>query len=330
MSTPSPPKTQPSVVFNTTTSVLSLDPAFPVPTPTPNEHLIRVHAAAITNGELTWGPFVDWPEHHVPTFDVAGTILTEVAGSSFHPGDEVYGRVTAAREGCARQYATILPSEAALRPKGLSVEEAATVPMSALTAWQALFEHGGLAQPIGDGGKVEANQGKRLLVTAASGGVGLWAVQFAKMAGVTVVGTCSAKNAEFVLGLGADEVVDYTKTSLESWAGSAKGAKFDVIFDCAGGKSMEDAWTVVKEGGSFVSIVPGYKEPASGTPKGVKGLFFVMESRGEELAVISGFLESGLCKTVVDSVWDLDEYEKAFAKTASGHARGKVVLRIGS
>ncbi|KAF2489803.1 NAD(P)-binding protein [Lophium mytilinum] len=327
MPTPRIPKTQPTILFNTTTSTLSLSPAFPVPTPPPTEHLIRVHATALTNGELTWGPFVAWPALHVPAFDVAGTVLTPVAGSPFAPGDEIYGRVTAAREGCAREYATIAPSEAALRPEALSEVEAATVPMSAETAWQALFEHGGLAALGADGRGVVENAGKRVLVLAASGGVGLWAVQFARLAGAYVVGTCSGRNAGFVSGLGADEVVDYTETSLEAWVAEEK---FDVVFDCAGGKSMEDAWTVVREGGTFVSIVPRYKEPEGGAPKGVKGLFFIMESRGEELAVISGLMERGLCKTVVDSVWKLEEYEKAFAKTASGHARGKVVIKIGA
>ncbi|KAF2808960.1 NAD(P)-binding protein [Mytilinidion resinicola] len=330
MSSSPVPKTQPTILFNTTSSTLSLGPAFPVPISPPTEHLIRVHATAITNGELTWGLFVDWPFLHVPTFDVAGTTLTPVEGSPFKVGDEIYGRVTAAREGCAREYATITPSEAALRPQDLSDVDAATVPMSAETAWQALFEHGELAAPQADGSKVAANAGKRVLILAASGGVGLWAVHFARLAGAHVVGTCSEKNAEFVLGLGADEVVDYTKTSLEAWARAKEGRKFDVVFDCAGSRSMEDAWTVVREGARFVSIVPGYKEPDGGPPRGVKGLFFVMESRGAELAVISGLWERGLCKTVVDSVWRLEEYEKAFAKTASGHARGKVVIRIGT
>jgi len=330
MSTSTPlPKTQPTLLLDTTTATLSLSPAYPVPTPSPTEHLIHIAASAICNGELTWGPFVAWPEQHVPVFDICGTILTEVQGSPFRTGDSIFGRIAAGREGAGREYATILPSETALKPKTLGAVEAATVPMSALTAWQALFEHGELAKPSAEGGRAVENEGKRVLVLAASGGVGMWATQLAKLAGAEVVGTCSSRNAEFVLGMGADAVVDYTATSVEAWVEGDEKRKFDVVFDCAGGRSREDGWRVVRKGGRFVSIVPGYKEPEGGVADGVRGLFFILESRGEQLAVISRLIEKGLLKTVVDSVWSLEEYKEAFAKVASGHTRGKVVFKIG-
>ncbi|KAF2190126.1 NAD(P)-binding protein [Zopfia rhizophila CBS 207.26] len=326
------PQTQKALIFNTKTNALSLTNAAPIPSST-EEHIIKVHSTAITNGELTWASFVNWPTEHVPTYDVSGTIVTEVTGSKFKPGDKIYGRIDAAREGTARQYATILPSETALVPKNLSMTDAASVPMSALTAWQAVFEQGELsASPyVDEAGEVVGNQakGKRALILGAAGGVGLFAVQLAKIAGATVLGTASSRNEEFLKGLGIDEVINYTKTSVEEWIGGDESKKFDLVFACVGGKSMLDGWSAVKENGAYVSVGPGFKEPEGGKPKGVKSAWFVMDSRGSELELIGRFIGKGLVKTWVDSVWTIEEYDKAFAKTATGHARGKVVIKIG-
>jgi hypothetical protein len=148
MSLPDLPSVQKAVVFNTHTTTLSLSTERPVPTPS-SSLLLRVHSTAITNGELTWGPFVNWPENHVPCFDVSGTVVrlpsgpsTSSPSSRFKIGDRVYGRIAADRDGAARSYAMISESEAAHVPKGLGMLEASTVPMSAHTAWQAVFEHG--------------------------------------------------------------------------------------------------------------------------------------------------------------------------------------------
>ena len=167
--------------------------------------------------------------------------MSEVEGSKFKPGDIVFGRIMADREGTARQYATILPSETALVPPSWassdsSLTDAASVPMSALTAWQALFEQGQLtSRPsesftysmdllprVKEDGELVGGQakGKRVLVLGASGGVGNFAVQFAKLAGATVVGTAGPSNVEFVKSLGVDEVVNYRETSLKDWIGT--------------------------------------------------------------------------------------------------------------
>lgn len=334
------PKTQKALIFNTTTNALSVETAFPV-THSPSELLVRVHTTAITNRELLWGPFVNWPELHVPCFDVVGTVVALPTESStphsFKVGDLVYGRIMANREGSAQEYANILPSETALLPEGLDITAAATVPMSLHTAWQAVFEKGlltGSFTPtsvphVDSAGNTVLDQakGKRFLILGAAGGVGLLAAQFAKLAGAYVAGTASGKNEAFVKSLGVDEVIDYTKTSVEEWV--AKGnEKFDLVFDCVGGKSMLDGWTGVKDNGKIVSVVPGFSEPEGGKPAGVESFFFIMEARGEELAAVGKFFEKGMLKTSVDSVWKLEEYEQAFAKTASGHARGKVVFKI--
>lgn len=345
MSSTTLPKQQRAIIFNTTTNKLSFTSAAPIPQ-APNELLIKVHSTAITNGELTWGVFLTWPEEHIPCYDVSGTVVSlpsstpttgPAAGADFKVGDKIYGRIMADREGSAQEYANILPSEAALLPKGLDMVTAASVPMSANTAWQAIFEKGlltGSFTPtsvphVNEAGEAVLGQakGKRVLVLGAAGGVGLMAVQFAKLAGAWVAGTASAKNEEFLKGLGIDEVIDYTKLSVKEYIANGNN-KFDVVLDGVGGKSMLDGWNGVTDTGAYISIAPGFKEPEGGKPAGVRSTWFVMEARGQELAGISKFFEKGMLKTSVDSVWKLEEFEKAFAKTASGHAKGKVVLKV--
>ncbi|KAK7192112.1 NAD(P)-binding protein [Paraphaeosphaeria sporulosa] len=331
------PQQQKAVIFNTTTDALSFTSA--AQTPSPHDgHVIKVHSTAITNGELTWAPFVDWPTLHVPCYDVSGTVVTEVAGSPFKVGDAVFGRVHAGREGTAREYATLLPSEAALVPEGLGLEDASAIPMSALTAWQAVFEKGlltGSYAPasvprVTDAGEIqgaELAKGKRVLVLGAAGGVGMMAIQFARLAGAYVAGTASGRNDEFVRGLGA-EVIDYTTTSLKEYVGGEEGKKFDLVLGCVGGNAMLDGWNAVKDNGTYICVTPGFREPDGGKPAGVRSEWFVMDSRGSELAAIGRFIEKGLVKGWVDSVWKMEDFEKAFAKTATGHARGKVVIKI--
>jgi len=334
------PTQQKAIIFNTDTHEISLTTSAPIPE-TQEELLIKVHCTAITNGELTWAPFVNWPKHHVPCYDVSGVVLSVPKGSlpshQFKTGDRVYGRIAAGREGSARQYATILPGEASLMPQNLTFPEASTVPMSAHTAWQALFEHGLITGSfthasvphIDDAGRPVLGQaeGKRVLILGAAGGVGIMAVQFAKLAGAYVVGTASGKNRNFLDSLRIDELIDYTKTSVAEYV-SGGNDKFDLVLDFVGGSSMLDGWNGVKVNGVYVSVVPGFTEPPTGVVEGVRSKWFVMDARAEELAQISKFFDKGLLQTSVDSIWQLDEFEHAFAKTASGHARGKVVLQV--
>jgi NADPH:quinone reductase-like Zn-dependent oxidoreductase len=333
------PKQQKAVIFNTKTNRLSFTNSAPVHV-SAEELLIKVHSTAITNGELTWGSFLNWPEEQIPCYDVSGTVLSlptaSATSSNFKEGDKIYGRIMANRKGAAQEYANILPSEAALIPNGLDMDRAACVPMSAYTAWQAIFEKGlltGSFSPtsvphINSAGEIYLGQakGKRVLILGAAGGVGMLAVQFAKLAGAFVAGTASGTNEEFLKSLNIDEVIDYTKLSVAQYVSSNQ--KFDIVLDCVGGKSMLDGWTGVKDDGVYVSVVPGFTEPEGGKPVGVRTEWFVMEPRSEELASISKFFEKGMLKTNVDSVWKLEDFDKAFKKTATGHARGKVVLRV--
>lgn len=251
----------------------------PIPVPTgPDEHLIQVHAVALTNGELRW-PEPATQKPAIPGYEVSGTVVEAPNKSSpFQPGTEVYALTDFNRQGNAREYAIVLTSELRQKPEALSWEEAATVPLSALTAWQVLFEHGGLMLPtepitrpptppqiysspprppplqrqhshpysrqqspasrpssrpssshrprsivVGD----DVNANKRVLITAAAGGVGLWAVQLARLAGVGhITATCGPGNIDFVRSLGAHRVIDYTtlRNSNESAASSSSAS----------------------------------------------------------------------------------------------------------
>ncbi|KAF1956552.1 zinc-binding oxidoreductase [Byssothecium circinans] len=314
---------------------LTLDPSHPAPTPTehPTGYLIRPKATALTRDELTWPePLV--PENSVPGFDLAGEVISvPIAQGSyrFKPGDEVYGFTTFTWKGNAREVSVGQETEMALKPKGLGWEEAASVPLSALSAWQALFLHGGLKAP-GEGGEKGSNAGKRVLITAASGGVGIWGVQLAHHAGVAeVVGTCGTSNVDFVKSLGADNVLDYRKTDLLEWVGQDRESRgFDVVLDCIGGQTLADAWKCARNFCKVISVAepPNPKKPGDGIAEGVEGVWFIVEPNGEQLGEVTKLIEQAKCRAVVDSVFELEQFKEAFERLEGRHARGKVVLRV--
>ncbi len=212
----------------------------------------------------------------------------------------------------------------ALKPTNLDWVQAATVPLSAITAWQALFEHAGVRGLDDPGAK-----GKRILVTAAAGGVGVWLVQLARIAGLEVVAQIgNAEHDPFPRGLGASETLNYRMLSLKQWA--EKEGTVDIVIDLVGGTTLEEAWYCVKERGTLISIVepPEGRKPEELGKKHVKSLFFIMEPNGQQVAEISKLVDKGKCRPVVDSVWGLEDYEKAFERVDGGHARGKVVVKV--
>jgi NADPH:quinone reductase-like Zn-dependent oxidoreductase len=291
-----------------------------------NEHLIRVHAAAPCAGELLWAKNfpLSTPKELIPCVDFAGTVVTAPAISPFSVGDEVFARTNYVRPGTGRDYCIAVTDELAHRPKTLSWVESTAVPVSSLTAWQALFVQAGIGEFISGNWR-----GKRILITAASGGVGMWAVQLAHLAGATVIGTCGPDNVELVKSLGASEVINYRATDMREWA-QTPGKKVDVVLDCVGGKSLEDAWWCVKDGGHLLSIFqpPKQVQPAEYKGKDVKDLFFIMSPNGLHLKEITKLVEQGKCRPMVDSVWPLEQFEEAFKRMDSGHARGKIILDL--
>ncbi|KAK9319416.1 hypothetical protein V1517DRAFT_332638 [Lipomyces orientalis] len=315
---------------------LTITTTHPLPTANPSlgEHLIRVHACAPCAGELLWPKNFPPPKPRelVPCPDIAGTIISAPEDSPFQAGDEVYARTNYIRPGNAREYTIGVTDELARRPKGLSWAEAAAIPVSAETAWQALFIHAGIVSGDGEvdfSAAREAWSGKRVLVTAASGSVGMWVTQLASLLGAEVVGTCGLENTALVQSLGASEMLDYRTTNVREWAERPR-KKVDVVIDCIGGKSLEDAWWTVKDGGVVLSIFQYPKQvcPDSYTGEGVRDIFFIMQPNGKHLEEITKLVEQGKCRPLVDSVWPLEQFQEAFKRLDTGHVRGKVILEL--
>ncbi|OOF90927.1 hypothetical protein ASPCADRAFT_58189 [Aspergillus carbonarius ITEM 5010] len=334
-----PPRTartliQPTAESNTKDLTL-ISHVIPTPNPTSNEHLINVHACSPCAGELLWPRNFPPPQSRdlIPCPDVSGTVVSAPSDSPFQPGAEVYARTNYSRPGNARSYTIATTDEIALKPRGLSWVEAAAVPVSAETAWQILFIHAGIVPTEGEMDISKAQsawKGKRVLVTAASGGVGMWVVQVAaRVLGVEVVGTCGPDNVELVRSMGAKEVIDYRTTDLKAWVEEDTGRKVDVVVDCVGGRALQDAWWAVKEGGTVLSIVqpPTRACPWSETG-GVRDVFFVMQPSGKQLGMITELIEERKCRGMVDSVWPLERFRAAFGRLETGHTCGKIVLDL--
>ncbi|MCJ1250666.1 hypothetical protein MMC30_007894 [Trapelia coarctata] len=315
------------------TSLILTTQAIPAASPGSNEHLIRVHTAAFCSGELLWTK--DYPlaepnsKELVPCDDVAGTVVTAPSASPFHVGDEVYARTNYNRAGCARPYTIALTEELAFRPQNLTWAESASVPLSSLTAWQALFVHAGLDVNTAKHEK-EGPSSPSVLVTGASGSVGVWVVQLARWAGAEVVATCGPDNVEFVRSLGATEVLDYKATSLKAWAEASTNNRVDVVIDCVGKELLHDAWWCVKDQGVLISIYqpPEQVKPSGLTGNAIKNFFFIMEPNGTQLQEVTKLVNNGKLRTNVDSVWPLEEFEQAVERLESGRAKGKVVLDL--
>lgn len=288
----------------------------PCPVPDAGEVLIRVHAAGVNpvDWKIREGYLQGRISHHlplIPGWDVAGVIeQLGAAVSQFKVGDAVYARPDMARDGAYAEYIVVHASEIALKPKSLDFIHTAAVPLSALTAWQSLF----------DAGKLE--QGQRILIHAGAGGVGHYAVQFAHWKGAHVITTASARNADFVRALGADEVIDYTRTPFEN-------AVRDVgmVFDTVGGEVQQRSWRILKKGGILVSIL-ALTVPEEAQQQGWRSAYVFVQPNSAQLTRIAGLIDAGKVNPVVESVLPLSEAAQAHALIQSAHTRGKIVLRV--
>lgn len=288
----------------------------PMPHPGPGEVLVRVAAAAILVNELRWEITYQTASGEqrplpIPGRDLSGAVAEvsdDVTGVAV--GDAVYAMLGYGRDGAEAEYALALPSELAPRPRALDDVHAAAVPLSALTAWQALFIHARLSK------------GQRVLIHGASGGVGTYGVQFAHWAGARVLATTSARNADFLRDLGADVIIDYATTRFEDVA-----RDLDVVFDLVGGETLRRSWQVLRSGGVLVSVVsPPPSEPAP-RPE-VRFIYFIVAPSGEQLGQIADLLDAGQVRPIVDQVFPLTEARQAYDAGTHGHARGKIVLTI--
>jgi NADPH:quinone reductase-like Zn-dependent oxidoreductase len=287
----------------------------PQPQPGPGEALARVGASGVIANEVKWdetyqtvtGAPRPFP---VPGRDLSGVVVAAGPGvTDLAVGDTVYAMLGYGRDGAEAEYVIVLPSELAPRPRTLDDIQAGAVPLSALTAWQALFVHGTLAA------------GQTALIHGAAGGVGVFATQLARWKGARVIVTSSARDADFVRGLGADEVVDYASTRFEEVVHDV-----DIVFDTVGGDTLARSWQVVKPGGALVSIV----SPLTGLPlrEDIRYVYFIVEPSGAQLREIGALIDTGQIHPVVDQVFPLAQARQAYEAAATGHPRGKIVITV--
>ncbi|KAK4495361.1 hypothetical protein PRZ48_013692 [Zasmidium cellare] len=324
-----------AIIHVQSTQTLSLSNDEPLPSLPEGEYLLKNEAAGITNGELLW-PRPPGLDRSYPCVEAAGVIIKGPSNGKFKAGDKVYHRVAYPRGGGGREYSTVTEEVLALRPRNVTAEEAASIPVSALTAWQGLFEQAGLKPNFNTATHPPKAQRPKIFVNGASSSAGNWFVQLAHAAGYHVAATCSTKNIPLVRSLGADEVVDYTATPLKSYF--TTHPKFPLVFDCIGPKT---AWHALAPHGRLYTIAPPgpFSDFASwnwdlpvpedeGIEEGVHGRFFLMRADGEMLGRITELVEGGRCRGVVDGVWGMGEFEGAFGRAGGGRAVGRVVVRV--
>jgi NADPH:quinone reductase-like Zn-dependent oxidoreductase len=288
----------------------------PRPSPAADELLIRVHAVGVNpvDWKLRSGQARKHLELPMPAIlggDISGIIeQTGSAVDGFKPGDAVFAML--GLTGAYAQYIVAKATIVAPKPKTIDHIEAASVPLAALTAWQGLFEHGKL------------QRGQTVLVQAAAGGVGGFAVQFAKVAGARVIGIASAANAEFVRSLGATQTIDYRSVRFEEQVSDV-----DLVLDLIGGETAERSVGVLKPGGVLVQIVPGTPAvPQKAAAAKVGAIAVRVHPDGGQLREIAALIDSGKVKTSIAAVFPLAEAGRAQEMSKEGHTRGKIVLKI--
>ncbi len=292
--------------------VLQLE-ELPRPEPGANEILVRVHAAGVNpvDWKFREGMLGKQPLPSIMGNDFSGVVEKPGQGvTQFRVGQEVFGSV-ADSSGSYAEYAIAPVSYVAEKPTGLDHIKAAALPIAGMTAWQALFDVGGL------------RSGQKVLIHAAAGGVGSFAVQLAKWKGASVFGTASSQHAEYVRQLGADHVIDYRSTRFEDVA-----RDMDVVLDTIGGETQERSWGVLKRGGILVSLVRPPSEQ-SAAAHGARGTFLRSNhARADELAELGRLVVEGKIKVHIKRVLPLSEAAQAQELSKKGHTLGKIVLRV--
>jgi alcohol dehydrogenase len=313
-----------------------------VPTPEPREDevLVDVHAAGVNllDAKIRGGEFKLILPYRLPLIlghDVAGVVVKAgTRARRFMPGDEVYARADDFRIGTFAEFVPVKEASLALKPKGLTMEEAASIPLVGLTAWQALVEKAGL------------EKGQKVFIQAGSGGVGTFAVQLAKHLGATVASTTGTSNVALVRSLGADVVIDYKTQDIEDVL-----RDYDVVLNSQDGKTLEKSLRVLKRGGKLISI-SGPPDPefareiaapafvrlvirllSLGVRRkarrlGVGYAFLFMKASGSQLGEISRLIDAGAIRPVIDRVFPFASTNDALAYVEAGRAKGKVVVKL--
>lgn len=292
----------------------------PRPEPVPTEVLVRVHAAGVnpvdwkTRGGTGMAGVLGEPPVTVG-WDVSGVVEEVGFGvSTLKAGDEVYGMPWFPRAaGAYAEFVTAPSRQFARKPASLSHEQAAAVPLAALTAWQALVDTAGV------------RSGQRVLIHAAAGGVGHFAVQFAKHLGAHVIGTASGARHEWLTSLGADELIDYTAVRFEDAA-----KEIDVVIDLVGGDTSLRSLDVLRPGGLVVAVPAGVSPELrdAAESRGMRTSAFLVEPDGPALTRIAELIDGGEVSVEVEQVFPLEQAAQAHTQGELGRTRGKLVLRV--
>jgi NADPH:quinone reductase-like Zn-dependent oxidoreductase len=288
----------------------------PVPEIGAGDVLVRVAATGITPTELRWDETYQQADGSpripsIPGHEVSG-VVERVAPDidDVRPGDAVYGLADFPRDGAAAEFVAVRAVNLARKPRSIGHTEAASLPLSALTAWQALFVHGQLVA------------GQSVLIHAAAGGVGSLAVQLARWRGLRVFATASARDVAFVRGLGADVVIDYRSERFEDTA-----REVDMVFDTVGGETQERSLRVLRKGGVLVSVVSRIP-PGVAEERGVRSVYFIVEGNRAQLEQIATLVDKGNLKAIIAKVFPLARAREAFEFGAASHSPGKIVLEV--
>ncbi|SME36313.1 Zinc-type alcohol dehydrogenase-like protein [Bacillus mobilis] len=313
-----------------------------VPTPEINEYevLAEIHAASINpiDFKIRDGKVKMLLKYEMPLIlgnDFSGVIVK--VGSKvthFKVGDEIYARPRKNKIGTFAEYIAIHEDDVALKPKNLSFEEAASIPLVGLTSYQALHDI------------MHLQKGQKILIHAGSGGVGTFAIQLAKIMGATVTTTASEAGSDLVKSLGADEIINYKTEKFEEML-----KDYDAVFDTIGGTTLEKSFDIIKGGGNIVSVsgMPNArfgKEFGSGffktllfslASKKLTALekkhnaqysFLFMKPSGDQLRTIANYIEAGEIKPIIDRVFLFEDAQKAMEYSEAGRAKGKIIVKI--
>ena len=306
-----------------------------------NEVLVQIHTAGVNllDSMIKWGEFKLFLPYKTPLtngHDMAG-VITKVGSKvrKYKVGDEVFSRVSDYKIGTFAEYIAVDENDLALKPKNLSMDEAASIPLVGLTAWQALVEI------------AKVKKGQKVFIQAGSGGVGTFAIQLAKHLGAYVATTTSTKNVALVKSLGADLVIDYKTQDFSTLL-----KDFDVVLHSNREKVvLEQSLGILKKGGQLISLVgpptPEFAQEiglawhlkfvtkllSSGAKKkagklGVKFFFLFMRADGKQLSEIAQLIENGVIKPVLDKVFPFEQTNEALTYVETGRSRGKVVIKV--
>lgn len=295
----------------------------PVPVPKEDEVLVQIKAAGVNpvDWKIREGMLKDRLPHEFPLilgWDAAGVVAAKGRKSNrLAEGDEVfaYCRKPIVKDGTYAEFIALAEDNVALKPKSMPFAEAATVPLAALTAYQALF----------DAGKLKASE--TVLIHAAAGGVGSFAVQLASNCGARALGTASDGHHEYLLDLGLDVHIDYNAGDFREATRAACPDGVDLVFDCVGGDTLQASADIIKPDGRVVSITdPSGVDQLAG--RGIDAGFVFVEPIRAELESIAEMIDAGKLHTYLSASLGLDEAAKAHELSETGHTRGKIVLSV--